>query len=218
MPAHRSEAEKEIRDAVVWKLRKARPDARIIHEINLLDGKVRADVMAVCRSEIITVEIKSAKDKLDRLEAQIDAMQRTSHTAIAALHRKFLPENTVETSLITPRLEFMKYDQIVWWHPSAQDMAEAHHPAFTWAEPPIENGLQNPLPTEALTLLHAHEMRTACANLGLPLPPRPNMKQMERALRWGVSGRDICLQICAALRSREWAAEADDPMTISEAS
>ena len=213
MPAHRSEAETEIRDAVVAKLRRLRPNARIINEINILDGRVRADVMAVDRSEIITVEIKSEKDKLDRLPDQLDAMHRTSHTAIAALHRKFMPE--IE-STICPRLDFMKYDQIVWWYPSAQDMAEAHHSAFSWSEPPVENGLQNPLPPEAMSLLHANEMKTMCQNLAIATPPRANMKQMERALRWGASGRDICIEICGALRSREWAAEADDPITLSK--
>ncbi|WP_300009629.1 hypothetical protein [uncultured Roseobacter sp.] len=217
MPEHRSDAEKEIRDAVVARLRMARPNARIIHEINLLDGLVRCDVMAVDRSEIVTVEIKSERDKLDRLETQLDAMRRTSHTAIAALHRKFIPQDQIEARATMPRIDFMKYDQIVWWYPGAQDFAEAHHPAFCWKEPPIENGIQNPLPPEAMSLLHAGEMAAMCANLGISTPRKANMKQMERALRWSASGRDICLQICGALRARTRAAEADDPITTLEA-
>lgn len=209
MPAHRSDAEKEIRDAVVAKLRRCRPNARIIHEINLLDGRVRCDVMAVDRAEIITVEIKSERDKLDRLFDQIDAMKRTSHTAIAALHRKFMPDID---STAMPRLEGMSWDQIVWWHPAAQDMAEAHHRAFTWSEPPVENSLQQALPPDAISLLHAHELRGLCERLGISLPPRANMKVAEAALRWGASGRDITTGICRALRTRTWAAEADDPI------
>ena len=34
MPAYRSSAEAEVRDAVVARLREIRPDARIMHEIN----------------------------------------------------------------------------------------------------------------------------------------------------------------------------------------
>lgn len=212
MPAHRSDAEREIRDSVVSKLRHVRPEARIIHEINILNGKVRADVMAISNSEIITVEIKSEKDKLDRLPKQLDAMQRVSHTAIAALHRKFMPSPEFVTC---PRLDFMKYDQLVWWHPSAKDMAEAHHPAFTWQDPPVENGLQNPLPHEALSLLHAEEMRSLCGDLSVAIPKKANMKLMERALRWSASGRDICYGICKCLRAREWAAEADAPIILA---
>src|SRR6056297_3623333 len=92
MPAARSEAEAEIRDAVVAKLRRTRPDARIIHEINMAGGTNRADVMAVSPAEIITVEIKSEKDKLDRLPDQIATMRKCSHITVAALHRKFMPE------------------------------------------------------------------------------------------------------------------------------
>jgi hypothetical protein len=209
MPAHRSEAEREIRDAVVSKLRRCRPNARIIHEINLLDGRVRCDVMAVDVAEIITVEIKSERDKLDRLAGQLDAMKRTSHTAIAALHRKFMPP---VDSLAVPKLDGMSWDQIVWWHPKAKDLAEAHHSAFNWPDPPLENALQVALPQEALSLLHAHELRELCGRLGIGLPQRPNMVVAAAALRWGATGRDICRGICAALRSREWAAEADDPI------
>lgn len=209
MPAHRSEAEAEIREAVVAKLRRLRPGARIINEINVLDGRVRVDVMAVDRAEIITVEIKSERDKLDRLPTQLDAMRRTSHTPIAALHRKFMPD---PEATLAPRLDFMPYDQLVWWYPTAQDMAEAHHPAFTWRDPDPMDHLQKALPPEAMSLLHSHEMKTVCAEVGLSLPPRSNMKSMERFLRWGATGRQITLGICKALRAREWAAEADPPI------
>lgn len=106
MPAARSEAETEIRDRVVTKLRRARPEARIIHEINIGGGKNRADVMAVSPAEIITVEIKSEKDKLDRLPAQIKTMRQCSHITIAALHRKFMPEIN---NTFAPRLDCIPF-------------------------------------------------------------------------------------------------------------
>ncbi len=93
MPAYRSSAEAEIRDAVVARIRKQRPGARIIHEINVSTyGPNRIDVLAVDRAEIIAVEIKSAKDKLDRLPAQIAAMRGAAHRVVAAIHEKFLVE------------------------------------------------------------------------------------------------------------------------------
>ena len=65
MPAYRSEAEADVRDAVVARLRTIRPDARIMHEVNCsLFGPNRIDVIAVSPQEIISVEVKSAKDKL----------------------------------------------------------------------------------------------------------------------------------------------------------
>ncbi|WP_278118673.1 hypothetical protein [Mesorhizobium sp. WSM4887] len=77
MPAYRSSAEAEIRDAAVARLRQRRPNARIIHEINVSsNGPNRIDVLAVDRAEIIACEVKSAKDKLDRLPAQLTSSVR----------------------------------------------------------------------------------------------------------------------------------------------
>src|ERR1017187_5847469 len=92
MPAYRSEAEAEIRTVVVDPLRQMRPTARIMHEVNVSSFGNRIDVLAVDHAEIISVEIKSSKDKIDRLAAQIEGMKRCSHHVIAALHEKHLVE------------------------------------------------------------------------------------------------------------------------------
>ncbi len=206
MPAHRSEAEEEIRAPVIQTLRRMRPDARIMQEVNIDNGRNRVDVMAVSRAEIIMVEIKSERDKLDRLPVQIDAMRRSSHHSIAALHRKFMPE---PQSLSLARVDGMPWDVLHWWHPKTRDIAEAHHPAFEWREPPLENSLQVALPSDALSLLWRDELARLCADVGIAVPRRANMKLMERALRWGASGRDITLGICRELRRRRECAEAD---------
>lgn len=66
---HGSEAEVRIRDKVVALLRECLPDARIIHEFDLWG--VRMDLAAVTPEEIVLVEIKSERDKLDRLANQV---------------------------------------------------------------------------------------------------------------------------------------------------
>ena len=89
MPAYRSPAEAEIRDPVVARLRELMPAARIIHEIqSACQGPTRIDVLAVTPDRIAAVEIKSSRDKLDRLPAQLEAMQRCAHHPIVALHAK----------------------------------------------------------------------------------------------------------------------------------
>ena len=90
MPAYRSEAEAEIRVPVVARLRELMPGARIIHEIqSACQGPTRIDVLAVTRDRIAAVEVKSAKDKIDRLATQMTHMRGCAHYPIAALHRKF---------------------------------------------------------------------------------------------------------------------------------
>lgn len=209
MPAHRSEAEEAIRAPVIKALRRMRPNARIMQEVNIDNGRNRVDVMAVDFAEIIMVEIKSERDKLDRLPVQLDAMRRSAHHVIAALHRKFMPDEETEKWLSRPRLDDAPHDVLHWWAPGAQDFAEAHHPAFVWEEPNLEKSIQATLPHDALKLLHRDELARVCARSGIAIPPRANMMAMERGLRWGATGREITIGICRELRRRTWAAESD---------
>ncbi|WP_375553344.1 hypothetical protein [Roseovarius mucosus] len=209
MPAARSEAEAEIRDAVVAKLRRTRPVARIIHEINMGGGINRADVMAVSPAEIITVEIKSEKDKLDRLPAQIATMRKCSHITIAALHRKFIPDID---SVHAPRLDFIPFGTLTWWYPSAQDMAEAHHPAFQWKDPDVRDSMMKPLPHAALDLLWRAELLDLCAELSVSADRKADMVRLKTALRWQATGGALTKGICRALRRRDPCAEADPPI------
>ena len=85
MPAYRSSAEADVREAAVARLRVLRPGARIIHEISN-GGSNRIDVLAVSADEIIAVEVKSEKDSLDLLPGQLAGMIRVAHTSIAVVH------------------------------------------------------------------------------------------------------------------------------------
>lgn len=200
MPAYRSPAEGEIRDAVVNQARRWRPGARILHEVNILDGRNRVDLMLVDRSELTLVEIKSERDKLDRLSDQVNAMRRCAHHTAVALHRKFMPP--VEDTR-APRIEGLHHDVLHWWYPTAQDMAEAHHPAFTWREPDLSSSLQIPLPNDALGILWRDELLDLCHALAVPVGKRPNMRELIASLRWQRSAGIITKGICWALRRRE---------------
>jgi len=211
MPAHRSDAEAEIRQAVVQHLRLARPEARIMHEVNIASRQHRVDVMAGDRAEIIMIEIKSERDKLDRLADQMAAMRRSAHIVGAALHRKFMPEGWEERPL-PARLDGISHRDLLWWHPKAQDMAEAQHPALNWRVPDPHAAMQVALPQGALAMLHRDELERVCQSAGISLPRNANMKLMEQVLRWGATGRQITLGICEQLRRRTLAAEADYPI------
>lgn len=69
-----SQAEERIRAKAEAMLRRRFPDARIIHELVLKQGGCRIDLAAVTDDFIALVEIKSERDVLTRLPAQIDAM------------------------------------------------------------------------------------------------------------------------------------------------
>jgi hypothetical protein len=196
MPAYRSDAEREIRDAVVARLRLLRPSARIMHEVNASGFGNRIDVLAVDLAEIIAVEIKSAKDKLDRLPAQSAAMKGCAHHSIAAVHEKF-DQREVRKAL--------GWGQPIWFYPA--DTAY-------WQEPRLAPS--TPLPPSAIDMLWREELLQMCGKFGVCIPRRSTMGAMIPALRWQLTGRELTLGICAALRSRH-CIEADEPVEWRDA-
>lgn len=197
MPAYRSEAEAEIRTAVVERLRVIRPEARIMHEVNASSFGNRIDVLAVDRAEIIAVEIKSERDKLDRLPAQLKAMKGCATHVIAAVHRKFVTN---------PKPQELPWD--AWVFPEGQTFYDK------WREP--KPSVTTPLPGGALDMLWAEELREMCRRYGLPTSSRATMAHSLALLRWNLTGRDLTLGICAALRARK-CIEADPAIEWREA-
>lgn len=196
MPAYRSSAEAEIREAVVARLRQVRPNARIMHEVNASSFGNRIDVLAVDRAEIIAVEIKSERDKLDRLKDQVRAMAGCAHHVIGAVHEKFGLREVRDA---------MGWGHQAWFWPA--DTAY-------WSDP--RPAVSRPLPAGALDMLWRAELLEMCGHYSVCVPKRPTMGHMIPALRWGLTGRDLTLGICAALRSRE-CIEADPAIEWREA-
>jgi hypothetical protein len=226
MPAYRSPAEGEIREAVVAHLRARRPSARIIHEINAVNMRAarptRIDVLAVDREEIVAVEIKSARDKLDRLPAQMEAMQSVAHHAIAALHEKFLVECPTNEHAAHYERDGAYYLMALPSEPARL------HRASAWVYPLRARALRpdydclarwdlsaatcmTPLPEAALDMLWREELADLCSRLKVATGRRSTRTDMMRELRWQCSGKEITRGICAALRARE-CVEADPPI------
>lgn len=221
MPAYRSEAEAEVRRAVVNKLRTVRPNARIIHEINTCGFGNRVDVMAVSPAEIIAVEIKSEKDKLTRLPDQISAMHGVAHHVVSAIHEKFLVEQ--ETNQWAAHSErdgkyFMRTTpretngSIAWVYPEKRRaLRTAKHDSHErWQE--LQLVPQTTLPNDAIHMLWRDELAELCGINGVAVPKRANMPLMVNSLWWSVAGGALTKGICAALRRRE-CIEADPPIS-----
>jgi len=213
MPAYRSPAEAEIRDAVVARIRERRPNARIIHEINVSTyGPNRIDVLAVDRAEIIAVEIKSAKDKLDRLPAQVEAMRGVAHHTVAALHEKFLIEQEPnqwaahyerDGKLYLRRVPDGINDAEVWVYPEVRRaMSSADHDGMArWRFP--DQRVETSLPSAALDMLWRDELFGLCGALRVSATRRSDMGSMKAALRWHCNGKELTRGVCAMLRARQ---------------
>lgn len=203
MPAYRSDAEGEVRQAVVARLRSIRPNARIMHEVNASAFGNRIDVLAVDRAEIIAVEIKSAKDKLDRLPAQVLAMQGVAHHVVAALHEKFYVEQRTNQW----RSEYERDGEHYCLAAPDDRLARGYqawrfpeHAKDAWRA--LDATVTQTLPAKAVGVLWREELAQLCFRHGIASGRRATMEHMERALRWQLSGRDLTLGICAALRAR----------------
>jgi len=219
MPAYRSEAEADIRNDVVKKIRKCWPNARIIHEINVGgQGTNRIDLIAVNTEDIAAFEIKSKKDKLDRLPKQMAAMRGLTSNSYAAVHEKFL----VPTKTNQWQAEWTDEDGVHWFNkfPTLPGM-EYFTNGWIWREDggldlkPWQN-LKPPrqfwtLPNGALHILWADELRQMCAELRLGVKKRATMTECVQKLRWTCSGKEITRGICRQLRQRN-SLEADEPI------
>lgn len=71
MSIPRGSAEQEIRIAAAELAQQYWPSARIVHELNVETGSSRADMAVIGSEELILIELKSERDKLERLDAQL---------------------------------------------------------------------------------------------------------------------------------------------------
>lgn len=198
MPAHRSDAELEIRTAVVERLRKIRPEARIIHEINSGAG-TRIDLLAVSPDEIIAVEIKSEKDVTTRLEKQYRAMRGVAHHVIIAYHKKHDIDGV-------PRHCHWRYPE------EAMNMPDVHGGGYDWnwkwTEPKVLAGAT--LPYDAIHILWKAELLRVADFHGVKIKKYWPCRKLIDAIRWTLTGKQVTLAVCESLRNRD-ALEADPP-------
>jgi hypothetical protein len=199
LPAYRSEAEAEIRNEVVKRLRELIPGCRIIHEINVESFGNRIDVLAVGDNEIAAVEIKSKKDKLDRLEAQASAMKRVSNRVFIALHERFLTK--LAGGYYPPDGRY-GYGSTLWAYPIMDRPGHVECSA-EWREGKLRGGAIKNLPCDAIFMLWRDELHCACRSLGIKGVAKLTMVQAADELRWRLTGEQITRLICAKLKARK---------------
>ena len=221
MPTYRSPDEAEIRDEVVALTRKSWPNARIIHEINASgQGSNRIDVLAVDLKNIAAFEIKSKKDKLDRLQKQMTAMNLVTRKSYGVIHDKFFEDRT--TNKHNPNSWKGKDGQHWMKHfPPIQGVRTSNIWRYSegvidlnwnWRSPYPDLSIQESLPYTALGILWAAELRDMCGRLRIGLGKRPNMETCRNAITWYASGKEITEGICQQLRMRQ-CIEADPAIT-----
>lgn len=203
---NRSSEELDMRAVVVPELRKRWPGARIIHELPLRYSTNRIDLAAVTETEIISVEIKSSRDVMDRLEAQLRAFKPISARIIAALAPRWneqlpmLEAKTQYGSSFTPQ------------YTETQDIIRKVHGIEVWTVDAAAGSLtvtdggpyrsNKPWLAQMLDMLHVAELVEIARFHQISVAKRPVHFTLVTDLVDLMQGREVVKAACAALRSR----------------
>jgi hypothetical protein len=188
--------------------------------------------VAVSPQEIFTFEIKSKKDKLDRLAAQAKAFSAVSHHFVAVLDQKWFVEtrhirnkrpDMVGVDLgdkLTAALDGKKYRYNLWVHPRMHETAfvDGHRvdDPMCWHDPAkpyfgFGRATQQPHAFRMLNLLWKAELLAEARAAGLNVVTRDDIGGIIRKMVWGMTGQQVCEAVCRQLRQRDFA-EADAPI------
>jgi hypothetical protein len=216
---NRSSEELEMRALIVPELRKRWPGARIIHELPLRYSTNRIDLAAVTETEIVSVEIKSSRDVMDRLEAQLRAFHPISSRIIAAL----APRWNLKLPMIETKLDFgtsfapqyTETQQIirkvggveVWTVDSGAGSIE-----ITDGGPYRAN---KPWLAQMLDMLHVSELVAIAERHHIAVAKRPVHLTLVTDLVDMLQGREVVKAVCQALRERNAFDKASDPPMVA---
>jgi hypothetical protein len=190
-----SEAERYLRNLAVERLRVLMPDARIIHELNVDIGQCRVDLAAVTESRIVFVEIKSRKDKLDRLKEQVRRFGPCCHALAVCYSSEKWNWSSISAA------GGYGFDHWPCDKASAWTIDHWHR-----NRPPSTNAL--------LELLWQAELEAEAFRAGLVSRKRIPRDSLKRALWENLTGLQVVEAVCRQLRRRPFA-EADAAITES---
>lgn len=193
-----SEAEERIRAVAEADLRRTKPDARIIHE--LVVHNCRLDLAAVTPDEIVLVEVKSERDVLDRMKAQIGSAWRVTRDVKIYAAPRWRKEMRRLTSYwdIDDARRTNEHRCDVISHSTVIIAGEAQEVIHT---PPSYDLRVMVQPMHVWDLMWSAEMCAALTKIGLPTK-RMNQFDLTRMAVEHMSGREIRRAVCAALRAR----------------
>lgn len=187
MSVPKGAAEQAIRRAAEAKLREWYPGARIIHELNVDTGDVRADLAAVTNDTLVLVELKSEADTLDRLPEQVRRFGRVAHQVIICASDKF-----------GPYYNWPGRDGWPCWTFDGQNIDVNYNRPY--------DGKRHPWSMLMLQLLWASELRQLCGRLSVSVgkrePRTPMINEIIRLCR----APEIEAGVCRALRERRFVA------------
>ncbi|PZU95532.1 MAG: hypothetical protein DI527_00555 [Chelatococcus sp.] len=186
-----SAAEIAMRKAVAVWGRARWPGARVVHE--LVVGQRRIDMAFILRDHLVGVEIKSARDVIDRLDGQLETFAEHIPEVWLAIDRKWTDQED----------GYWSVGRVTVCGDVATDgliRTNMHGRDFTSSWPAR---IRRRLTVQMLDLLWASELQSIAARHGLGLPKRAAMGVTIPAIARALTGDQIVAAVCAELRARK---------------
>lgn len=199
MTTNRSSEELEMRRAVEAWGRERWPSARVVHE--LVVGVRRIDMAFIGPSHLAGVEIKSGRDRLDRLDPQLEAF------------RSALPEVWVFAAERWNDHSLPYGIGRLWI--GANGAVSSRHP--THGFPQVADADRS-VTVAMLGLLWQSELFSLAVRSGLPVTRRTPIKPLIDIIARALTGDEIVAGVCAQLRARDAFPKrpaSDPPIAIS---
>lgn len=201
--------ERAIRDAVHDWLRVNCPGDRVIHE--LVVGGCRADLAAVGSERVVLFEIKSRKDKLDRLAEQVRQFSRASHDTVVVADERWFDRtpyaNGADRFVPSEALSAGAGHAAVWAYPEDRD----RRINGVWSFQRWSYERPQPHAARLLELLWKEELLRECFRHRISATTRTTCPDMTREMAWHMTGKEIARAVCRQLRQRPFP-EADAPI------
>lgn len=221
--ANRSSEELAMRALIVPELRKRYPSARVIHELPLRYSSNRIDLAAVTETQIISVEVKSSRDVVDRLEAQVRAFLPVSSRIIVAL----APRWNEQLESVAEQINHPKIGRYTRYQPRYTEAQALLHRIARggiemWTVDADAGSVivtdhvyrdRRPWLSEMLHMLHVSELVEIAGRHRCWQGKRPVHDDLVATCTEMMTGREISHAVCEALRARPaFAAQSDAPI------
>lgn len=218
--SRRSDEELGMRKLICPMLRKAYPGSRIIHELPLRYSSNRIDMAAVTNDSIISVEIKSSKDVIDRLEYQVRAFLPICTKVIVALAPKWnkkLPDTEIvkpgSKTLISNLTETQSILKRIGGH--IETWTVCHETSLI----DITDGgwltSLTPWSSRMLDMLWRKELEEIADVHRVSIPKRASHAVIRDSCEAMMSGSEVRKAVCSALRRRSAFDKASDPPMLA---
>lgn len=201
VPANTSAEEQDMRAVVDAWLRRELGDVRVLHELAL--GDRRIDMVAVSVDDLVGVEVKGPKDRLDdRMDGQLECFANYLPVVWLVVHEKFQDSSKLRNARFRANVAVVRDGRMV-VDPRLTDRR-------TWKRDDL-------CCSRLIERMWGSEVLSIARRCGIPHEVRPGVSlpvdRVRGLLARMLTGHEIIKEVCIHLRARTLTGMAsDDPV------